>query len=271
MLKKDAEVWKFASPKILKFIESEVYEVIVPDSEVDLFKKISPKNYTVTNESHYSSNLKELLRKKIPSENESKLGWYLQQFIKIYAAKTNNENDYVLIWDADTIPLKKLSFFNEKMLTYYVGKESHEPYFILIEKLLGFRKSNNFSFIAQCLPIKIKWLNNFFEDLSNDSQSWESRIISQIDFSEKSGFSEYETLGTYFYNLYSSEMLISDKPWLRLGNSEIGSVKNIDKKWADDLLYQYDFVSFETWDRISRKKRFGFLMKNLKEVFLEHA
>jgi hypothetical protein len=61
--KKDADVWKFASHKIIKYIESEIYEVIVPDSEVDLFKRISPKNYRVINETHYSSNLKEILRK----------------------------------------------------------------------------------------------------------------------------------------------------------------------------------------------------------------
>ncbi len=268
--KKDADVWKFASHKIIKFIESEKYEVIVPDSEVDLFKRISPKNYTVINESHYSSNLKEILRKKIPLENQSKLGWYLQQFTKIHAAKTDDENDYVLIWDADTVPLKELSFFSVKnKLMFYAGKENHESYFTLIDRLLGLKKNNDFSFIAQCFPIKTKWLNEFFEAISDQSQSWEIKIISEIDFSQKSGFSEYETLGTYFLNSYSNHMIISDRPWLRLGNSRIGSVKNIDKKWAIDLLCRYDFASFETWDRVSRKKKLGFFIKNLREFFIK--
>lgn len=264
--KKDLHVWKFASREILKSIESDTYEVIVPDAEVELFSKISPNQYIVTPESIYAGGLRNLILKKMPSSNISKLGWYLQQFIKINASRANNEDDYILIWDADTVPVRKLSFFNKSSkLIYYKGDENHEPYFDFIKKILGLEKLVNFSFIAQCFPLKVEWLNSFCNHISSDAESWESRMLSEINFSEKSGFSEYETMGTYFYHVYQSEMIFSSRLWLRLGNSEIGSVDNFEKKWAKKLLQKYDFVSFEVWDRVSRKDKFKFFLKNLKE------
>lgn len=259
-----------ASQQIIKYIDSEKYEVIVPDSEVDLFKRISHQDYTVVKESQYVGGLKELLTKKIPIDNHAKIGWYLQQFIKIKAAITNCEDDYVLIWDADTVPLKEISFINsDKKLIYYKGEENHEPYFILIKKLLGLNKVVDFSFIAQCFPIKTQWLNQFFQLISNGNEEWDSKLIQQIDFSQKSGFSEYETLGAYFYHTFKNHMLISERPWLRLGNTKIGSIRNLNKKWAQKLVNQYDYVSFENWDKVGRKMKFQFFIKNLKESFFK--
>jgi hypothetical protein len=66
---RDAIVWKIASTYIAKNIDSVHYKVIVPDNEVELFKKISSKPFEVLRESIYterfSSEIKKRLSKKL--------------------------------------------------------------------------------------------------------------------------------------------------------------------------------------------------------------
>lgn len=48
------------------------------------------------------------------------------------------EDDYFLIWDADTIPLRKLEFFDgQGRMLLTKAEEYHPPYFQTYEKILG--------------------------------------------------------------------------------------------------------------------------------------
>jgi hypothetical protein len=112
---KDLEVWKVASKFIVRNIKSKNYIVIVPDNEVELFTKSTNKKFKVKPESLFIGKLKEILKERISIANQDRIGWYLQQFIKFSAIKkaiiNNADNDVILIWDADTIPLKKIKFY----------------------------------------------------------------------------------------------------------------------------------------------------------------
>ena len=157
----------------------------------------------------------------------------------------------ILIWDSDTIPLKPLSFIdNSGKLLHYTGKEHHTPYFDLIFKLLGMKKIVNYSFVAQCFAIRGSWAHEFFDFVESRHQKpWMEAIISQIDFEQISGFSEYETLGTYLAHTRAGEIRNVSGKWHRLGNSLLGNAANLDAKQVMKLSSKFDFMAFESWDR----------------------
>jgi hypothetical protein len=248
---RDAIVWKIASMYITKNIDSVQYKVIVPDNEVELFKKISSKPFEVLGESIYTERFADEIKKRLSKKISGQFGWYLQQFIKLSAAACCQKNEVILIWDADTIPLKKLVFIDKQgRLNYYQGTEHHQPYFETIERLLGLSKKVNFSFIAQCFVMKAAWIQDLFHKMEHKhGKRWELALLDAINFEEGNSFSEYETLGAYISEFHASEITYTKSKWLRLGNSEIGHPAFLSPDLIDQKLYQYDFVSFEKWDK----------------------
>jgi hypothetical protein len=248
---KDIEAWEITSRFMIQNILADEYQVIVPDNEMNEFIKRSPRQFQVIGESRYTKQFKTQLLKQLPENKKSQFGWYLQQFIKLLAVKDSDPEAIVLIWDADTAPIKKLEFINsEGQLIYYKSTEHHLPYFETIQKLTGLEKIVPFSFIAQCFPIRVLWLNEFCAELEKKFQlPWVDAVLSQIDFDAMNSFSEYETLGTYISHHHANEVVYSDRPWWRLGNSLLNHVAFLSPKKAQELSAQYDFISFEKWER----------------------
>lgn len=264
--KKDAVTWKVASKYIAKNIEAEKYQVFVPDNEVSYFESISDAAFEVLGESIYTNNFANLIRDRLPLANESQYGWYLQQFIKLSAAKDSMPSATILIWDADTVPIRRLNFIAEDgKLIYYKGEEHHKPYFAFIKRLLGLDKQVNFSFISQSFVLKAFWLQDLCTQVEKKSGlTWVDAFLDEIDFSEGNGFSEYELLGTYFAHTYQKWMSFVDRKWLRLGNSTVGHVNFLNQQWIDGALRHYDYLSFESWDKMKPyfwKVRLPYLFK----------
>lgn len=248
---KDIEAWEITSRFIVQNILAEEYQVIVPDHEVSEFAKRSPQQFQIIGESRYTEQCRDELLKLLPENKKSQFNWYLQQFIKLMAVKDNDPEAIVLIWDADTAPIKKLEFISaDRKLIYYKSTENHAPYFETILKLTGLAKIVSFSFIAQCFPIKVCWLNEFCTDLEKKFQlPWVNALLSQINFDAPNSFSEYETLGTYISHRHANEIIYTDKPWWRFGNTLLNHVAFLSPKKARELSAQYDFISFEKWER----------------------
>lgn len=265
---RDAVTWQEASKHIVRNIPALRYEVIVPDREMDLFAALSPEPFAVVGESKYvkERNL-DWLKSFFPEGRHDRAGWYLQQFIKIAAARARHLDEIVLLWDADTVPLKPLTFVdNEGKLIYYAGKEHHRPYFEMIRHLLRLEKAVPFSFIAQCFVVKSQWADDFCNEIErHHGKHWIDAIAHKIDFHTGASFSEYESLGTYIVHRHRGEILISRNAWERKGNSLIGGVQNLSAQTITSLAAHYDFISFEKWDApgAGRSKRRDRLLSRL--------
>ena len=208
----DISIWKKTSRNILQYIDSKNYAVIVPDNEVIIFRLITDPKIKVIPETHYIGNLRDILKINMPAMAHSRIGWYLQQFIKLAVLRQARKTENYLIWDADTIPMKNLFFFSSTgVVEFYAAKEFHTPYFTAIHKILNLGKIAPFSFIAQCFPCKGSWAIEFFNDIEKKFKSdYISSIISNINFEHQSGFSEYETLGTFIYKNFKNEIKIKN-------------------------------------------------------------
>ena len=199
---KSLEAWKLTGPQLLRRVASLNYCVIVPDQQVEVFRGQTPERIEVIGESLFTSEFEFRLDQAKGRALPARRGWYLQQLIKLSALKSASNLERVIIWDADTVPLKDIHFFNvQGMCRYYFGKDYHLPYFENIDRLLGLDKVCTESFIAQSFPMTGKQIRAFFSFLEErHKKTWSEAIIDSIDFDESSGFSEYEVLGTFVAN-----------------------------------------------------------------------
>lgn len=250
---KDIKVWSVSNNYILQNIEALNYTLIVPDNQIKDFSKVTNSKFQIIGELSIAGDVKEILKSNIDKFKPERFGWYFQQFIKLCALDNESGDDIILIWDADTIPLKKINFIdNNGSLIHYSGSEYHLPYFKNIKYLLGLKKEKNYSFIAQCIAVRANWSKDFFQYIAEyNRKDWKSAIIDSIDFSQDSGFSEYESLGTFITHKFPEETVRTSNLWFRHGNRLIGGIQNLESEASLQKLSPYDFVSFELWDEKS--------------------
>ena len=103
---------------------------------------VSPEKYTDNaewyNEKDYPFSKNDIAKALGMNENASRIGWYFQQLLKIYAPVTiPGISSNVLIIDADTVFLRPVKFLNEKNGGLYAhDTRIHHPYFIHMNKLI---------------------------------------------------------------------------------------------------------------------------------------
>jgi len=248
--KNDIDIWERAARHVMRWIPANRYQVIVPDGDLDLFIRRSPYVYECIPESRLSGWCQHTIQSRLSPSNLQRFGWYLQQFLKISALEQLRPDEVGLIWDADTVPLRHLEFIDRTgLIRHFVGSERHKPYFDCITRLLGLVPQQKESFIAQSLPIKGRWFSLFCQYIADRHHcDWRTALLNCIDFSEGTGFSEYETLGTFCAAHFPQEIQACFDPWERLGNSRIGGIDQLGTPRSMSLLRKKAFVSFEAWD-----------------------
>lgn len=159
------------------------------------FIKIANKIFVETNQDN--TNIKQF-----------RLNWYYQQALKIsFLISNNKEGNKIVMWDADTIPLKKIKFFEkEQSLLYGSLSEFNVPYFKTLKSIFGELPKQFRSFTIQffsCTHNEICFLNNQFEKyVPRENFSigeWISIIILK---------STLETNGTLDGSLFSEQELV---------------------------------------------------------------
>lgn len=127
-------------------------------------------------------------------------GWYLQQFLKMGFALSEYAKEEYLIWDSDTIPLHALTFKENGKYLLTVKTENHQPYFDTMQRLLGYGKQYDRSFIAEHMPINasiMRELMGRIEQSEIEGNTWYEKIINATSGRDEQAFSEFETYGNY--------------------------------------------------------------------------
>jgi hypothetical protein len=267
---KDLAVWTLVSQKLPSYVLAKSYSVYVPDHEVELFKAKTNPRVTVYPESLVIGDFASKIKNHLDKNNQHRGGWYLQQFIKLAAVARHSPNDCVLIWDADTLPLKPLKFKVDEQFIFYIGHEYRPSYFEFTERVLGLKKSANHSFIAQCMPVHVTWVHDLIKLLEKKYRvDWMNAVLKNITSTEPAGFSEYETLGTFVNCHYPQSYAITKNAWCRNGISLVGVPQKLDAHLLKGLASQFDFISFENWDQPKRlMKKIGIQYRKLYYRFI---
>lgn len=154
-------------------------------------------------------NVKEAIKKR-DHFAIARTGWYFQQFLKCAYARICGD-EYYLVWDADLIPLRDITFFDGEGHPFFDTKtEYHRPYYTTIRKLFDDRvkKTGLFSYISEHMIIKKEIMNSMVAEIENSvniagGSFWEKVLnsVNPIDLAF-SGFSEFETYGCYVDTFY---------------------------------------------------------------------
>ena len=196
------------------------------------------------------------IKKLIKKRNETAVkrsGWYIQQFLKMIYSNITQDKFY-LVWDSDTIPAKKVKMFKNNGKPFFdVKTEYFEPYFITMKNIfpeLG--KKYDYSFISEHMIINTKLMKNMINRISDNNNlignTWYEKIINniEINYLSQSGFSEFETYGTFVKQHY--RLAYSIRPWksLRFGNLYFNPKSLTDYDIKRISRYYY-CISFENW------------------------
>jgi hypothetical protein len=174
-------------------------------------------------------------------------GWYFQQFLKFAFAFQKMEDDHYLIWDADTVPLRPLEFFDEKnRMLFTTATENHPAYFQTYENLLRQNPRREFSFISQHIIVRKSILREMLQAVEENlpgQENWAWKIMRHLGGHGTNRFSEYETLGHYVKNIHPQTAVFRQLPWTRDG-ARLASTR---PSAADlrRLAEKYHFASFE--------------------------
>lgn len=208
--------------------------------------------------------IKNLMQKRYPYVERA--GWYFQQFLKM-AYATICADEWYLIWDADTIPLRKLSFFTKDGKGILdIKSEYHKPYFRTIKKILGINKIIEGSFISEHMLINKKAMIELIYQIEQNSEikgiKFFEKVIYALNIKELkgNGFSEYETYGNFVMKNFPEIYSVRKLRTLREGKILLGACPDRKVlKWASN---SYDIISLEKYhkaDPILKKCTKGFL------------
>jgi hypothetical protein len=172
--------------------------------------------------------------------NNNRLGWYLQQLIKLYAGfYIEGILDNYLVVDSDTFFLKPTSFFSSKLPLYNVGTEYHLPYFNHMNKLHpSLAKKSNYSGICHHMMFQKTYVNELFnliETYHNDK--FYNIFLKSIDKNDilHSGASEYEMYFNFMLTYHNKDIIIRPLQWANVNSF------NVD--------YNLDYISYHWYMR----------------------
>lgn len=221
---------------INKFYNNPEFTIICPVSSLSEFKsqfknqkniKILSEVELITYDQFKEITLEIAKKVEIQDLKLDRLGWYYQQSLKLSYLFTNRaKNISFVMWDADTIPLTKINFFEKDLnhsIFYGSVVEYNEPYFETIYKIFGDLPKKFIAFTIQ-----------FFSCTQNELLSLEKRILDYLPNHNNDNLSVWisKVIITSVLNTHSSldGSFFSEQEFVGLSNMMIKSKKQIPLK-----------------------------------------
>lgn len=285
-----------------KFYKKFKIFIVCPIKEIDEFKKkLNFKEFHFTPEDNVISfkefnDIFEKLSVNLDFKDEFKkrLSWYYQQILKLtfIVDFVSSKKENIIIWDADTIILKKINFFdNNYSIKYGTLFEFHKPYYQTNEGIIDKNPDYFISSLVQFIGITTiecqHIVNNYLRLDKNNDQTGPtiSKIVLQNIFKKHrvyngSLFSEYEFIGISNYILQKKKQ----KPLFLLRSGLNGKLTNIQSKIArlvntKHITYEHSHLNNLSQGMLERKQSWWsfikiifkdlikFYLRNLRHTF----
>ena len=278
------------------YSEEITYFIVCPHDQIDEFrKKLRFEKLNIIDEeeiikfSNFESIYNELnIKINYKDEFNLRLKWYYQQALKITFALNfiKNKHQNLVIWDADTVILKKIDFFRDNVSIKYGNFfEYHKDYYETNKEIFDKVPKYFISFLNQFIAMSVSecnfFLNNYLKDdfEKKDLGLIISKLIFRSIFNKHkiykgSLFSEYEFLGQSNYILNN----VRQKPilFLRFGlNGKLTVFQNLLAKILGyrHVTYEHAHTSNNNLGMLNRNQNwigfFKIIFKNLTKFYLK--
>ncbi|MDC1255759.1 DUF6492 family protein [Paracoccaceae bacterium] len=205
--------------------------------------------------------------------NKRRINWYYQQVLKLTYALQSTDPQTVM-WDADTVPICKINFFNKTDSIIYGSQiEYHADYFTTLKEIFHFDNPKyamtiQFFTLAKNEKQHLKeTLRTYLHQSKNDTTAeWLTKIVagavasahSDLPIFEKSYFSEQELVGVS--NLKHSNSSQKTIKHFRPGRQ--WSTTKFKVKWLGILGYKYYTIEryFQNQHRAEAEIYFAFYL-----------
>lgn len=188
-------------------------------------------------------------------------GWYFKQLVIFAYAGMPKAADRYLVWDADTLPLHEMSFFDESgRVVFDVAPVLHDAYFETLKNLLGIERQVDYSFIADHMMLEKEIVHALLDRIIGGEVLAGERLagralasISDEALGGGSGFSEYETYGNFAVAYFPERFSTRMSSRTRMGSSFFGLPPSTEGLFA--LSRKYSWANFESPTEADRALR----------------
>lgn len=246
---RDLPILEIAARKLPKLIPFRALHAIAPDRDCSLIRSRLGGDVNVIPENGFIPGMTLDQLRTLPLLGfPAGAGWYFQQFLKLQFAFLDPGDDYYLIWDADTVPLRPMRFFDgEGRMLLTKAAEHHPPYFETYQSLFGSSPNYECSFIAQHLIVQKSVAREMMELIERrvaGAGNWAWKIMSALKPVHPNLFSEYETYGNFIKNRYPERVALIHRRWRREIPYYFGRTIPIESE-LEQLRENYDYAAFE--------------------------
>lgn len=254
---RDLPVLKITVRRLQRHVPCRNIVVISPDVECRKISKALGTAVNVLPENSFLPNCRIEDVRKLPISGFPKgAGWYFQQFLKLQYSFVETADDFYLIWDADTVPLRPMRFFNASgRMLLTKAREYHAPYFETYERLLAEDARREFSFIAQQMVIQKSVAREMIRTIEHQisgNETWPWKILKELPPTGNNLFSEYETYGHFIKNRYPDRIEFVERSWFRQ-EATVAGCKVPTEEELNELAKDFDYVAFERASRGLRR------------------
>ena len=175
--------------------------------------------------------------------------WIFQQFIKLFQNVT--ATDLYLVVDSDLIFNRPFDIFTkEGKKQFFLGRDQHhKPYFNLQQKLFGFRRAYNYSFISEVMLFSKTLSRHILDGFDNSVEKFYDTVCNLIDpMGEQYLIADYELYGNFCHVNFPTEYAFKKIKSELYGRSEReftdDEIRNLIKFVTDK---DFDVFTLHTW------------------------
>jgi hypothetical protein len=256
-LARDLPVYRATYQSLRRHLPGSDIHVVTKKEDFPKFKEACGPELTLWDEAELVPHMTLGELRKMPFPFFPKgAGWYFQQFLKFaFVTVANDRDKHFLIWDADTVLLRTVEFFDDDGRPYYTkATEHHLPYFETFDALFDEPAIREFSFISQHQIINKTILRDMLSEIElrhPKSKNWAWAIMENLRGKGSNLFSEYETYGHYLKSRHPDSFVIRNLDWTRNGGKFAGNPPQQEK--IGELGSRFDFAAFEVSHSLRRK------------------
>ena len=159
-------------------------------------------------------------------------GWLFQTLLKW--ADNVCSSEYYFVTCADTVLIRPQVFLRKDRMVLLNSDSYHPPYYQVYEKLIGEPKKQFATFTANQIFIsktKLAELKKVIKD--NTGLEWYRAIVEKADRTQGSGYSGYETYGSWLAKNYPDEVVV--EYWFNksLRRDKLRNINSLMKGYSD--------------------------------------
>lgn len=204
LISKDLDVALFSINSLRDKSQNPIRKIfIVSPNDPVIISFCEKNNLIFVLEDEILPTTKDSLKKII--KNKEKLGWFIQQLIKLNSDKIDDLLEDYLVFDADTILLQPQFFLAENYTIMKFSDEYHLLYKLTNKAILGSFHSSLVSFISHHMVFNQSRLSSLKRSINeiHKGKKWFEVILGEAT-KRNYFFSEYELYSQYVLTKYKS-------------------------------------------------------------------